>query len=127
MAFPALMRTIPCIALCSGRFWEHPGRGVRSVSPVIESNGDFAAVDGLGLRHIEEQKRRKPSCSIRLWRLPHDRFQPIYDRSLHCDPMIRKRVIRVHVNFGNTCVTTLTQPIREFLIIRRVAIVSFQH
>lgn len=88
---------------------------------------DFATVDGLGSRDIEEQKRRNPSCSIRLWSLPHDRFHPIYDRSLHCDPMIRKRVIRVHVNFGNTCIATLTQPVREFLIIRGVAIVSFQH
>ena len=41
--------------------------------------------------------------------------------------MIRKRVIRVHVNFGNTGIATLTQPVREFLIIPGVAIVSFQH
>jgi len=88
---------------------------------------DFATVDGLGLRNIEEQKRRNPSRTIRLWRLLNDRFQPIYDRSLHCDTVIRKRVICVHVNFGNTCIATLTQPVRECLIIRGVAIVSFQH
>ena len=37
-----------------------PGQG-------YECKWDFATVDGLGLRDIEEQKRHNPSCSIRLW------------------------------------------------------------
>jgi hypothetical protein len=41
--------------------------------------------------------------------------------------MIRKRVIRVHVNFGNMGIASPTQPVREFLIVRGVAIVGFQH
>jgi hypothetical protein len=41
--------------------------------------------------------------------------------------MIRKRVIGVHVNFGNMRVASFAQAVCEFLIVGSVAIVSFQH
>jgi hypothetical protein len=58
-------------------------------------------------------------------RLP-DGVQPTHDSGLHCDPMVRKRMFGAHVLLGNLGTASLPQGFCQCLVVRSIAIISFE-
>ena len=56
--------------------------------------------------HDARQGRNLPTA---LWMSFGDGVQPIHDRGLHCDPMIRKRMVGAYVLLGNLGIASLPQ------------------